>query len=141
MLLPLSVVCAVVLMLLVPTVLIRAYGRLVGDRRQGWALLTVVTILFIGALGAGSAAEHTHHNTVPLAGGAASEAAETRFGIPASALFAVSATASADGAANASYDSFTGPLFVTLVTVFAVTFTALDFVLILALGPLAEGLG
>ncbi|MGC9669751.1 potassium-transporting ATPase subunit KdpA [Planosporangium sp. 12N6] len=96
----------IILMLLVPTAFIRTYGRLVGDRRQGWALLTVVGLLFAASLAATSVAEHAHHDTALTAAGAAAEGTETRFGPPASALFGTAATASADGAANASYDSF-----------------------------------
>jgi K+-transporting ATPase KdpA subunit len=97
----------IILMLLIPTAFIRTFGRMVGDRRQGWALLAVVAILFAGALAAASGAQHAHHNTAPVAAGAAVEGTETRFGVPASALFGVAATGSADGAANTSYDSFT----------------------------------
>jgi K+-transporting ATPase ATPase A chain len=97
----------IVLMLLIPTAFIRTFGRMVGDRRQGWALLAVAGILFILALAAATGAQHVHHNTVPVAVGAATEGTETRFGVPASTLFGVAATGSADGAANASYDSFT----------------------------------
>jgi K+-transporting ATPase KdpA subunit len=96
----------IVLMLLVPAAFIRTFGRMVGDRRQGWALLAVAAILFAGALAAASGAQHAHHDTVPLAVGAATEGTESRFGVPASTLFGVAATGSADGAANASYDSF-----------------------------------
>ena len=97
----------IVLMLLVPTAFIRAFGRMVGDRRQGWALLAVAGILFVGAVAAATGAQHLHHNTVPVAVGTAAEGTESRFGVPASTLFGVAATGSADGAANASYDSFT----------------------------------
>jgi K+-transporting ATPase ATPase A chain len=84
----------------------RRHGRMVGDRRQGWALLVVAGILFVGALAAATAAPHAHHNTVPVAVGTANEGTETRFGVPGGALFGVAATGSADGAANSSYDSF-----------------------------------
>jgi K+-transporting ATPase ATPase A chain len=97
----------IVLMLLIPTAFIRTFGRMVGDRRQGWALLAVAGILFVGALAVATGVQHAHHNTVPVAVSAATEGTETRFGVPASTLFGVAATGSADGAANASYDSFT----------------------------------
>ncbi|GAB3844342.1 hypothetical protein GCM10027610_058640 [Dactylosporangium cerinum] len=95
------------LMLLLPTAFIRAYGRMVGDRRQGWALLAVAGVLFVGAFAVTAAAQTVPHNTVPAAVGAAVEGTETRFGVAGSALFGVAATGSADGAANSSYDSFT----------------------------------
>jgi K+-transporting ATPase ATPase A chain len=96
----------IVLMLLVPTAFIRAFGRLVGDRRQGWALLVVAGVVFIGALAVATGSQTLQHNTVPVAAGAATEGTEQRFGVPGSTLFGVAATGSADGAADASYDSF-----------------------------------
>ncbi|MGE5760380.1 MAG: potassium-transporting ATPase subunit KdpA [Gemmatimonadota bacterium] len=103
---PLSNLVEVVLMLLIPTAFLRTFGRMVGDRRQGWALLATAAILIVGALTAASAAQHAHPNTVPIAVGAATEGTEARFGVPASTLFGVAATPTADGAANSSYDSF-----------------------------------
>ncbi|MFD3454374.1 potassium-transporting ATPase subunit KdpA [Streptomyces sp. NPDC058691] len=96
----------IVLMLLIPTALIRTYGRMVGSLRQSWTLLAVVGILFGLLLVAGNLAQGAHTGTVTAAVGGQTEGTETRFGVPASTLFGVSATASADGAANASYDSF-----------------------------------
>jgi K+-transporting ATPase KdpA subunit len=101
-----SNVIEIVLMLLVPVSLVRTYGVMVGDRRQGWALLAVVVVLFgLGATGVGMA-ESMPHGTVATAVGAATEGTEARFGVPGSALFGQAATATADGAANSSYDSF-----------------------------------
>ncbi|MFJ4846967.1 MULTISPECIES: potassium-transporting ATPase subunit KdpA [unclassified Streptomyces] len=96
----------IVLMLLIPTALVRTYGRMVGSLRQSWTLLTVVGILFCLLLVAGNLVQNLHTGTVTAAVGGQTEGTETRFGVPASTLFGVSATASADGAANASYDSF-----------------------------------
>ena len=96
----------IVLMLLIPTAFLRMYGRLVGSRKQGWTLLVIVGILFVLATGAAGLAQHVHPETASLAAGAASEGTETRFGVQGSALFGVAATNTADGAANASYDSF-----------------------------------
>ncbi len=95
------------LMLLIPSVFPRAYGRMVHDRRQGWALAAVAAVILGGGLLAGIAAESGTHGTVPTAVGSASEGTEVRNGVAGSAAFGVAATASADGAANASYDSFT----------------------------------
>lgn len=93
-------------MLLIPTAFLRTFADLVGDRRQGWALLVVAGLLFAGALVATGAAEHAHHDLAALAAGAATEGTETRFGISGSATFGAAATATADGAVNSSYDSF-----------------------------------
>ncbi|WP_405087407.1 potassium-transporting ATPase subunit KdpA [Microbispora sp. NBC_01389] len=97
----------ITLMPLIPAGFIRMYGRLVGDRRQGWTLLAVVGVLFSLLLAGVSVEETVHGGTVPSAAGAAMEGKETRFGVPGSAPFAVAATATADGAANSGYDSFT----------------------------------
>jgi len=104
---PVTNVIEIILMLLIPTAMIRTFGTMIGDRRQSWALLAVAGLLFTGALLAAGVAEHAHHDPGPLAAGAATEGTETRFGIPASATFGVAATGTADGAANSSYDSFT----------------------------------
>jgi K+-transporting ATPase KdpA subunit len=101
-----SNVIEIVLMLLIPMSLVRSYGVMVGDRRQGWALLAVVVVLFgLGTAGLGWS-ESIPHNTVATAVGAAAEGTEVRFGVPGSTLFGQAATATADGAANSSYDSF-----------------------------------
>ena len=104
---PATNVIEIVLMLLVPVACIRMFGRMVGDRRQGWALLAVAALLFTGWLAVTSAAESHSADRVPVAAHGAMEGKETAFGVPASALFGVAATSTADGAADASYDSFT----------------------------------
>jgi K+-transporting ATPase ATPase A chain len=96
----------IVLMLLIPTAFIRTYGRMIGSLKQSWTLLAVVGILFGLLLVTASLAQSAHNGTVTAAVGGQTEGTETRFGVPASTLFGVSATGSADGAANASYDSF-----------------------------------
>ncbi|XVQ85373.1 potassium-transporting ATPase subunit KdpA [Microbispora siamensis] len=104
---PVSNLIEITLMPLIPAGFIRMYGRLVGDRRQGWTLLAVAGTLFGLLLAGVSVAEARHGGTVPSTVGAAIEGKEVRFGVPGSAPFAVAATATADGAANSSYDSFT----------------------------------
>lgn len=96
------------LMLVIPSAFPRAYGRMVGDRRQGWALAAAAAVLLVLSISAGSLAQSGQHGTVPVAVGSSAEGTEVRNGVAASALFGVAATASADGAADASYDSFTG---------------------------------
>ena len=103
----LSNVIEIVVMALIPMSLVRSYGVMVGDRRQGWALLAVVITLFLlGTAGVGLF-QNASVNTVVTAAGASAEGTEVRFGVPASALFGQVATATADGAANSSYGSFT----------------------------------
>ncbi len=102
----LSNVIEIVVMLLIPMSLVRSYGVMVGDRRQGWALLAVVVVLFGLGTAAVGMSEAIPHSTVAVAVGASTEGTEVRFGVPGSALFGQAATATADGAANSSYDSF-----------------------------------
>ncbi|MGW5361754.1 potassium-transporting ATPase subunit KdpA [Actinopolymorpha pittospori] len=96
----------IVLMLLIPTSFLRTYGRLIGSLKQGWTLLAIVGILFGLLLLAANLAQSAHNGTVTEAVGGQVEGTETRIGIPGSTLFGVSATATADGAVNSSYDSF-----------------------------------
>ncbi len=103
---PLSNVIEIVAMLLIPVSLIRTFGVMVGDRRQGWALFAAVATLFIIGAVAIIWAQTAGHGTVIGAVGVATEGTEARFGVPGSAVFGQAATASGDGAANASYDSF-----------------------------------
>ena len=105
---PFSNVVSVILMLVVPASLPRTYGRMVGDKRQGYAIVATMALLFCASLAATTAAEVAHRGTVPEAVGASFEGKETRIGVPASALFATAATSTSDGALNSSYDSFTG---------------------------------
>ncbi|MFJ6567632.1 potassium-transporting ATPase subunit KdpA [Streptomyces sp. NPDC091292] len=95
-----------VLMLLIPTAFLRTYGRLIGSPRQGWTLLAVVGILFGLLVTAATYAQNAHTGTVTAAVGGPYEGTETRIGVPGSTLFGVAATATADGAGNSSYDSF-----------------------------------
>ncbi|WP_413468035.1 potassium-transporting ATPase subunit KdpA [Mycobacterium sp. RTGN4] len=104
---PVSNVIEIVAMLLIPVSFVRMFGVMVGDKRQGWALLAVVAVLFALGTAAIGFSESLGHGTVTAAVGSAAEGTDTRFGIPGSAIFGQAATASADGAANSSYDSFT----------------------------------
>ncbi|SFU58039.1 potassium-transporting ATPase subunit KdpA [Methylobacterium sp. UNCCL125] len=89
--------------------LTNVFGRMVGDERQGWAILGAMGILFLaGVLVTYWAEAHGSAvlNSFGLTGGNM-EGKETRFGIAASALFAVITTAASCGAVNAMHDSFT----------------------------------
>jgi K+-transporting ATPase ATPase A chain len=102
---------------LIPAGLCFAFGRLVGDRRQGWAILAAMTVLFIVMAGSVIVAERQSHPALAALGvdqqasslqaGGNMEGKETRFGIDASALFAAITTAASCGAVNAMHDSFT----------------------------------
>ena len=103
---PLTSIVEIVAMLLVPFAFLRTYGVMVGDKKQGWALFAAAGILFVIGTVAIALAEMFAHGTVVHAVGVPTEGTETRFGVPGSAIFGQAATASGDGAANSSYDSF-----------------------------------
>ena len=89
--------------------LTNVFGRMVGNQRQGWAILAVMGILFLAGVLVCYWAEAqgtTGLNAMGLTGGNM-EGKEVRFGILGSALFAVVTTAASCGAVNAMHDSFT----------------------------------
>ena len=89
--------------------LTNVFGRMVGDERQGWAILGAMGLLFVAGVAVTYWAEANGGsvlNSFGLTGGNM-EGKETRFGIAASALFAVITTAASCGAVNAMHDSFT----------------------------------
>src|SRR5271167_1409445 len=89
--------------------LTNVFGRMVGNQRQGWAVLSVMGVLFIaGVVVCYWAEAHGNDalNALGLTGGNM-EGKEVRFGIIGSALFAVITTAASCGAVNAMHDSFT----------------------------------
>src|SRR5262245_26072163 len=99
----------IVLIFALGAALTNVFGRMVGNQRQGWAILAVMAVLFIAGVTVCYWAE-AHGNdaftAIGLTGGNM-EGKEVRFGIPASALFAVITTAASCGAVNAMHDSFT----------------------------------
>jgi len=95
-------------LLLIPTALVFSFGIMVGNRRQGRALLAAMLVLFALGLGLSFWAELSGNPLLADAGvsaGANFEGKEVRFGIPASALFAESTTATSTGAVNSAHDS------------------------------------
>jgi len=89
--------------------LTNVFGRMVGNQRQGWAILAVMGILFIAGVAVCYWAEANGTTTLNALGltGGNMEGKEVRFGIVGSALFAVITTAASCGAVNAMHDSFT----------------------------------
>ncbi|MDQ2749269.1 MAG: potassium-transporting ATPase subunit KdpA [Pseudonocardiales bacterium] len=85
----------------------RTFGAIVGDRRQGRAIVAVMAFLAILGVGLNTAAQETHHGTVPTAVGSAGEGTETRFGVPDSAAFATATTLTSTGAVDSFHDSYT----------------------------------
>jgi K+-transporting ATPase ATPase A chain len=97
----------VFLLLAIPFSLPRTFGTLVGDRRQGLAILSVMGGLWAAAVGVATWAEMRALGAVPQLAGAAMEGKEVRFGPAASALFAASTTSTSTGSVNSFHDSFT----------------------------------
>jgi K+-transporting ATPase ATPase A chain len=89
--------------------LTNVFGRMVGNQRQGWAVLAVMGVLFIAGVIVCYAAEGHGNDALNALGltGGNMEGKEVRFGIAASSLFAVITTAASCGAVNAMHDSFT----------------------------------
>jgi K+-transporting ATPase ATPase A chain len=114
---PLANLLEMLAIVLIPAALTYTFGRMVGDTRQGWAVLVAMVILFVAML---SIAEYNEQLGNPLVAklgvdqtastlqpGGNMEGKEARFGIGASALFATATTSTSCGAVNAAHDSFT----------------------------------
>jgi K+-transporting ATPase ATPase A chain len=114
---PLSNFVQMLAIFLIPAALCFVFGRMVGDTRQGWAVLGAMTLIFVvmtavalwaeqqGNPGfAALSVDQTHSDLQP---GGNMEGKELRFGITASALFATITTAASCGAVNSMHDSFT----------------------------------
>jgi K+-transporting ATPase ATPase A chain len=89
--------------------LTNVFGRMVGNQRQGWAILAVMGVLFLSGVIVTYWAEANGTTALQALGltGGNMEGKEVRFGIVASSLFAVITTAASCGAVNAMHDSFT----------------------------------
>jgi K+-transporting ATPase ATPase A chain len=114
---PLSNFIEVLAIFLIPGGLCVTFGRMVGDRRQGWAILATMLLIFVPLAAGVIAAEQAgnpalQHLAVDaqasaLQSGGNMEGKEARFGIASSGLFAAVTTAASCGAVNAMHDSFT----------------------------------
>lgn len=97
----------IIAMLAIPVALTRTFGRMVGDVKQGLALVAAMAILFVGSFLIMVAFEAYSSNPASNLAGAAMEGKETRFGIVWSNLFGTAATGTSTGAAASAYDSYT----------------------------------
>ena len=104
---PVSNLIEIAALMVIPVSLTRTAGTMLGDRRQGTALLAAMAVLWGSALALATWAELTGSGSVPAAAGAAMEGKETQFGIWSSALFATATTGTSTGAVNAMHDSMT----------------------------------
>jgi potassium-transporting ATPase potassium-binding subunit len=106
------------LVLIIPAALVFAYGRMTGNRRQGYAIYGVMMVMFLGAVivayvaeAHGSPAQHAaglRTGVIHGSTGGNMEGKEQRFGIAGSALFDVVTTVTSCGAVNSALESFTG---------------------------------
>jgi K+-transporting ATPase ATPase A chain len=106
------------LVLIIPAALVFMYGRMTGNRRQGYAIFGVMMFMFLGAVivayvaeAHGSPAQHAaglHTHVISGSTGGNMEGKEQRFGIAGSALFDVITTVTSCGAVNSAIESFTG---------------------------------
>jgi potassium-transporting ATPase potassium-binding subunit len=112
---PITDFLQMIAILLIPAALCYTFGVMVGDRRQGWAMLAAMTVMFIAAAAIAIHAEQAANAQVTAAGmnsservlqtGGNMEGKETRFGVVDSALYATVTTSGGDGAVNAMHDS------------------------------------
>lgn len=114
---PLSNLLQMLAIFLIPAALVFMFGRLVGDMRQGWAVLAAMTAIFVVSVVVVTAQEQQGNPLLAQLGvdqaasatqpGGNMEGKEARFGIAATGLFAATTTAASCGAVNAMHDSFT----------------------------------
>ncbi len=114
---PLTNFVEMLAILLIPAALCITFGRMLGDRRQGWALLAAMMVILMPLLGTCFYSEQTGNNSFrhmnidqtvgDLQSGGNMEGKEVRFGIATSVLWAVVTTAASNGSVNAMHDSFT----------------------------------
>ncbi|MBK8185385.1 MAG: potassium-transporting ATPase subunit KdpA [Candidatus Competibacteraceae bacterium] len=108
---PLSNFLQMLAIFLIPAALCHTFGRLVGDPRQGWAILAAMTVLFVIAAVAVMSLEPQGNPLLAALGvettGGNLEGKEIRFGLADSSLFTAITTAASCGAVNAMHDSFT----------------------------------
>lgn len=114
---PLSNFLEVLSILLIPAALCYTFGKLVGDTRQGWAILAAMTIIFVAVMVLAVLSEQAGNPRLAALGvddqasalqsGGNMEGKEVRFGIANSALWATATTAASNGSVNSMHDSYT----------------------------------
>ena len=114
---PLSNFVEMLAILLIPAALCYTFGRMVGDTRQGWAVLTAMLVIFVPLVFGAYVAEQMGNPRLDALGvdqvasamhaGGNMEGKEVRFGIANSALWASATTAASNGSVNSMHDSFT----------------------------------
>ncbi|MBV9011048.1 MAG: potassium-transporting ATPase subunit KdpA [Pseudonocardiales bacterium] len=102
---PVTNLIEIFLLLVIAVSLTRAFGKMVGDKRQGYAVLAVMAVIWVASVAGISYFESGQHSAAAAAAGGAMEGKEVRFGIPASTLFTASTTLTSTGAVNNAHDS------------------------------------
>ncbi|MFF4319545.1 potassium-transporting ATPase subunit KdpA [Streptomyces sp. NPDC001568] len=105
---PFSNLFEIFLILLIPFALTRTFGRMVGNLRQGYAILATMGIIWIAFTALMMWTEFAHHGPAFDVAGGAMEGKETRFGVGGSSIFAVATTLTSTGAVNSFHSSYTG---------------------------------
>ncbi|WP_327301313.1 potassium-transporting ATPase subunit KdpA [Streptomyces goshikiensis] len=105
---PFSNLFEIFLILLIPFSLTRTFGRMVGNLRQGYAILATMATIWLGFVALMMWTEFAGNGPAFDIAGGAMEGKETRFGIAASSIFSVSTTLTSTGAVNSFHSSFTG---------------------------------
>jgi K+-transporting ATPase ATPase A chain len=95
------------LLLVIPFSMPRAFGRIVGDDRQGYTILGVMAAIFVASTALLTWAELAGGGTAPQLAGGAMEGKEVRFGIFGSTLYAGATTLTSTGSVNSMHDSYT----------------------------------
>ncbi len=113
---PLSNFLELLSILAIPAALCYTFGRMVGDTRQGWAILAAMTIIFVVLLGVAVWAEQSPNpglarlgidqSSTAMQSGGNMEGKEVRLGAANSALWATATTAASNGSVNSMHDSF-----------------------------------
>ncbi|MFN8088773.1 MAG: potassium-transporting ATPase subunit KdpA [Mycobacterium sp.] len=97
----------ILLLLVISFSMPRTFGRMVGDKRPGYAIAAVMGLLAVISTLLMLQFQLQHHGTVPAAIGAATEGVEQRFGVADSAIFASATTLTSTGAVDSFHDSYT----------------------------------
>ncbi|MFE5677575.1 potassium-transporting ATPase subunit KdpA [Streptomyces erythrochromogenes] len=105
---PFSNLFEIFLILLIPFAMTRTFGRMVGNLRQGYAILATMGIIWVAFTGLMMWTEFAHHGPAFDVTGGAMEGKETRYGIAASSIFSVATTLTSTGAVNSFHSSYTG---------------------------------
>ncbi|MFD5621488.1 potassium-transporting ATPase subunit KdpA [Streptomyces yangpuensis] len=105
---PFSNLFEVFLILVIPFAMTRTFGRMVGNLRQGYAILATMGVIWIGFTALMMWTEFAHHGPAFDVAGGAMEGKENRFGVGASAIFSVATTLTSTGAVNSFHSSYTG---------------------------------